>query len=136
MSSSPSVSISSAPVVTEYTPPPPTPIDPYPGYYQLPSGDWAAYDPGYYKSVWESWHAEAATDPLDIKGKRKERGWEDADEEGMQSVDANEEMKRGQIAEREAKKNLTAATLANAPGAPKMNIKVWNGVFDRVFTCW
>lgn len=109
--------------MTEYQPPPPTPTDPYPGYYQRPSGDWAAYDPEYYKSVWQSWQEPQDTGP-DTKGKRKERGWEDADDDKMQDVDANEEMRRGQIAEREKQKNLTAATLASAPSAPKMNIKV------------
>lgn len=40
--------ISSAPAVSDFVPPAPTPTDPYPGYYQLPSGAWAAHDPTYY----------------------------------------------------------------------------------------
>nr|XP_019048241.1 hypothetical protein I302_02009 [Kwoniella bestiolae CBS 10118]OCF27171.1 hypothetical protein I302_02009 [Kwoniella bestiolae CBS 10118] len=42
--------ISSAPLAPDYIPPAPTPNDPYPGYYQLPSGEWRAYDPAYYAS--------------------------------------------------------------------------------------
>ncbi|KAK4686761.1 hypothetical protein P7C73_g3365, partial [Tremellales sp. Uapishka_1] len=42
--------ITSAPSVADFAPPPPTPQDPYPGYYQLPSGSWAAYEPEYYHS--------------------------------------------------------------------------------------
>ncbi|KAL7419862.1 hypothetical protein Q5752_005778 [Cryptotrichosporon argae] len=44
------VSITSAPAVANFVPPPPGPNDPYPGYYQLPSGAWAAYEPEYYAS--------------------------------------------------------------------------------------
>lgn len=96
--------------------------DAYPGYYQKPSGDWAAYDPAYYKSFWESWSAEAASGTKE-KGKRKDRGWEGADSDNLQSVDALEEMQKSQAAQREATKNLTAAP--SAPAAqPKMNIKV------------
>ncbi|CAK9780362.1 hypothetical protein CC85DRAFT_313533 [Cutaneotrichosporon oleaginosum] len=40
--------ITSAPPVSEFVPPAPSPDDPYPGYYQLPSGSWAAHDPAYY----------------------------------------------------------------------------------------
>ncbi|KAK8844722.1 hypothetical protein IAR55_006572 [Kwoniella newhampshirensis] len=43
-------SISSAPLAPDYIPPPPSSTDPYPGYYQLPSGQWSAYDPDYYHS--------------------------------------------------------------------------------------
>nr|XP_018266204.1 uncharacterized protein I303_00175 [Kwoniella dejecticola CBS 10117]OBR88362.1 hypothetical protein I303_00175 [Kwoniella dejecticola CBS 10117] len=42
--------ISSAPLAPDYVPPEPTPNDPYPGYYQLPNGEWKAYDPEYYNS--------------------------------------------------------------------------------------
>lgn len=72
-----------------------------------------------------------ALDSETVRGKRKERGWEglnDNTEADMQSVDASEEMQRGQIAQREAQKNLTggpsAASLVNPASAPKMNIKV------------
>ena len=114
--------ITSAPSVTEWQPPPPSTSDPYPGYYQKPSGEWAAYDPVYYTSFWKTWNLEAVDGARD-KGKRKERGWEGADAGDVQSVDAHEEMLKSQLAEREATKNLTAAP--NAPPAePNMNIKV------------
>jgi len=45
----------------------------------------------------------------------------------MPNVDASEEMKRGQIAQRESQKNLTggpsAASLVDPAAAPRMNIK-------------
>ncbi|RXK42626.1 hypothetical protein M231_00180 [Tremella mesenterica] len=47
-------SITSAPTVSDFVPPVPTALDPYPGYYQLPSGQWAAYDPDYYSSFFPS----------------------------------------------------------------------------------
>ncbi|GFZ44634.1 hypothetical protein JCM24511_02358 [Saitozyma sp. JCM 24511] len=46
--------ITSAPAVADFVPPPPTAQDPYPGYYQLPNGGWAAYDPDYYHSFFPS----------------------------------------------------------------------------------
>lgn len=42
--------MSAAPAVADFVPPEPTAHDPYPGYYQLPSGAWAAYEAGYYAS--------------------------------------------------------------------------------------
>ena len=46
----------------------------------------------------------------------------------MPRVDASEEMKRGQIAQREAQKSLTGgpsvASLVDSAAAPRMNIKV------------
>lgn len=41
-------SVTSAPAVADFVPPEPTAADPYPGYYQLPSGQWAAYEAEYY----------------------------------------------------------------------------------------
>jgi proline-rich protein PRCC len=96
--------------------------DPYPGYYQKPSGEWAAYDPEYYKSFWETWNLKAVSSARD-KGKRKERGWEGAEGDDVQSVDAHEEMLKSQLAEMETTKNLTA-TPSGPPAQPKMNIKV------------
>ncbi|KAF8328905.1 mitotic checkpoint regulator, MAD2B-interacting-domain-containing protein [Cantharellus anzutake] len=122
------VSTSSAPVVKEFIPPEPSSTDPYLGYYQKPSGEWAAYDPAYYKTFWERWQREAYGNPDDpsSKGKRKDREWETGDGQIIE-VDAGEEAKRGQIAERETRKNLTgsAAALAAVHGdaKPRMNIQ-------------
>lgn len=97
--------------------------DPYPGYYQKPSGEWTAYDPEYYKSFWETWNRKAVKDAQD-KGKRKERGWEGAEDDDLQTVDAQEEMQKSQLADREVTKNITAVSNAAEPAQPKMNIKV------------
>ncbi|KAF8311636.1 hypothetical protein DL93DRAFT_2168960 [Clavulina sp. PMI_390] len=122
-SSGPSVSISSAPSVTEYEPPPPSIDDPYPGYYQKPSGDWAAYNPEYYKSFWESWNTEAVQSAtLQPKGKRKDRTWDGVESEDLQEANAREEMLMSQMAEREATKGITTAP-AGPAAQPKMNIK-------------
>ncbi|KAG9018715.1 hypothetical protein FRB90_010329 [Tulasnella sp. 427] len=96
--------ISAAPQVKEYEPPPPTPFDPYPGYYQKPNGEWAAYDPEFYKKYWERWQTQYAE-----QGKGKEgKGWEGVENEDMVDVNAVEELRKSQIAEREKAKGLTA----------------------------
>lgn len=118
----PSTTISSAPSVVEFQPPSPSINDPYPGYYQKPSGDWAAYDPEFYQSFWANWNKEAAGKGKNVK--RKEREWDGAeDEEGLEDVNMREEMLKSQIAQREATKNITTAP--EGPAAkPNMNIKV------------
>ncbi|KAG8878009.1 hypothetical protein FRB97_002855 [Tulasnella sp. 331] len=112
--------LSSAPVVQEYQPPDPTPYDPYPGYYELPSGEWQAYDPGYYKSHWDKWQAAYST-ASDVKGKGKDgRGWEGADNDDMTTVDADEEMRKSNMAERERQKGLTAPPTIVKGNAPQL----------------
>jgi len=103
-------------------------MDPYPGYYQRLSGEWAAYDPEYYKTFWEQWQGDVYgdNDSAGGKGKRKKREWE-GKEDQMVSADASEEAKKGQIAEREAKKNLTgsapALAVVHGDAKPRMNIQ-------------
>ncbi|KAG9048727.1 hypothetical protein FS837_012163 [Tulasnella sp. UAMH 9824] len=116
-STTPSISrpstLSAAPQVKEYEPPPPTPYDPYPGYYQKPNGEWAAYDPDYYKKYWETWQAQYTE-----QGKGKDgKGWEGVENEDMVDVNAVEELKKSQLAEREKAKGLTAkpATVVAPP---------------------
>ena len=109
--SSSSISISAAPQIQEYEPPPPTPFDPYPGYYELPNGTWAEYAPGVYKAHWKKWEEEYKASQRGREGK----GWEGADAEGMQSVNALEEMKKQQLADREKAKGLTAPPTTIAP---------------------
>lgn len=110
-------------MVKEYEPPEPTPYDPYPGYYELPSGEWRAYDPAYYKSHWETWQAQYSTS-ADIKGKGKDgRGWEGADNDDMTAVNADEEMRNSQLAERERQKGLTAPPTIVQGEAPKVKVR-------------
>ncbi|KAG8946469.1 hypothetical protein FRC04_011645 [Tulasnella sp. 424] len=105
--------LSAAPQVKEYEPPPPTPFDPYPGYYQMPNGEWAAYDPEFYKKYWQSWQAQYTEQGKEKNGK----GWEGVENEDMVSVNAVEELKKSQLAEREKAKGLTAkpATVVAPP---------------------
>jgi proline-rich protein PRCC len=123
-SSSSKPAISSAPTITEFIPPEPTQTDPYPGYYQLPSGTWAAYDAAYYKSFYSKWQKEYDAHVRALE--RGQRGFEAYDADSAASVDAGEEMARArvEVQEREARKALTsgAATEGDAE-APRMNVQ-------------
>jgi len=115
-------SISSAPKIEEFVPPEPTPQDEYPGYYRLPSGNWAAHDPEYYQKFYRKWQAEYDKYVRDLE-KGKIKGFEDLDEEDARGVDAMEEMAkaREEIQVKEERKALTQAQDETA--APRMNIK-------------
>jgi len=117
-----SLSISSAPKIEEYTPPEPTPNDTYPGYYQLPSGAWEAYDPKYYQRFYDKWKANYDREVRALE--KKEKGFEDADADDTQEVNALREMEKAkkEVQEREEKKALTQGA-GGEPAAPKMNIK-------------
>ncbi|PSR74093.1 hypothetical protein PHLCEN_2v10049 [Hermanssonia centrifuga] len=115
--------ISSAPAIADFTPPEPTPQDPYPGYYLLPSGSWASYDPVYYQTFYKKWK-KAYEDHVRALEKGVEKGFEDVERDGAQEVNALKEMERAkkEVQEREEKKALTAGAANNA-AAPNMNIK-------------
>ncbi|EMD38364.1 hypothetical protein CERSUDRAFT_72887 [Gelatoporia subvermispora B] len=135
-SSAPSVpfipSLSSAPKVDEFVPPEPTPQDPYPGYYMLPSGAWAAHDPEYYRTFYDKWKREYDAHVRALE-KGAAKGFEDVETQGAHEVNAQAEMERAkiEIQEREERKALTKGG-ADAPVAPKMNIKV---EFSAFATC-
>lgn len=81
------MSISSAPTVADFVPPEPTPNDPYPGYYQLPSGEWAAYEPGYYHSFFPD--AEAVEETQARGDGRVGRHWDEFNSKGADFIDIN-----------------------------------------------
>ncbi|CDO69524.1 hypothetical protein BN946_scf184785.g29 [Trametes cinnabarina] len=112
---------SAAPKVEDFVPPEPTPNDPYPGYYLLPTGQWAAYDPAYYKQFYDKWKKEYEAHIRALE-KGKIKGFEEA--EDAPEFNAVKEMERAkkEIQEREERKALTTAASA-VPAAPKMNIK-------------
>ncbi|KZV71679.1 hypothetical protein PENSPDRAFT_629979 [Peniophora sp. CONT] len=115
--------VSSAPKVEEYTPPEPQPTDPYPGYYQLPSGEWAAYEPSYYAAFHKRWQAEYDAHVRELE-KNPMKGFEGYDE-GAAEVNAQAEMERAreEIKDREERKALTMGDVAGAePKKPNMNI--------------
>ncbi|KAI0079883.1 hypothetical protein K474DRAFT_1658417 [Panus rudis PR-1116 ss-1] len=116
--------ISSAPKVDDFVPPEPTPQDPYPGYYLLPSGAWAAYDPAYYKTFYDKWKREYDAHVRALEKGRVQKGFEGFEDKVAAEVNAAKEMERAkkEIQEREEKKALTTAA-GEAPAAPKMNIK-------------
>lgn len=115
-------SISSAPKIEEFVPPEPTPQDEYPGYYRLPSGKWAAYDPEYYRKFYQKWQADYDKYVRDLE-KGKIKGFEDLDEESATGVNAMEEMAkaREEIQVTEERKALTQSKDQTA--GPRMNIK-------------
>ncbi|KAF5373773.1 hypothetical protein D9758_000582 [Tetrapyrgos nigripes] len=122
VTSTSTLTISSAPTITEFKPPEPSMTDPYPGYYQSPSGNWAAHDPEYYESFRKKWEKEY-NDHLRALEKGAIKGFEGADGADVASVDAAEEMEKAkrEIKEREERKAISK-TPQDAPAKPKMNI--------------
>jgi proline-rich protein PRCC len=127
-SSKPSASFvpSAAPALDDFTPPEPTPSDPHPGYYQLPSGSWAQYDPAYYQSYYKKWQKDYDKYIKSLeKGVGVEKGFEDVDKVGISGdIDPIAEMEKAkvQVKELEERKQLTQAA-GSAPEAPRMNIQ-------------
>ncbi|KZT26371.1 hypothetical protein NEOLEDRAFT_1177774 [Neolentinus lepideus HHB14362 ss-1] len=115
--------VSSAPKVDDFIPPEPTPTDPYPGYYQTSTGQWAAYDVDYYKKFYDKWKADYDKHVRALE-KGQVKGFEGFEEDQAEEVDAQAEMERAKkdIQEREERKKLTHGA-EGAPVAPKMNIK-------------
>ncbi|KAF7363471.1 hypothetical protein MSAN_01002900 [Mycena sanguinolenta] len=121
-STSSPVTVSSAPVIPKFEPPEPTPNDPYPGYYTLPSGAWAAYDPAYYAKFTQKWQAEYDAHVRALE-KGKVKGFEGLDTAAVEEVDAMKEMEKAKLEmqERESRKAVTKGA-DGAPAAP--NIKL------------
>ncbi|KAF8636570.1 hypothetical protein AX17_003381 [Amanita inopinata Kibby_2008] len=113
---------SSAPEVPTFEPPEPTPTDTYPGYYQLPSGAWATYDPTYYATFLKKWQDEYDAQVRALE-KGTARGFEGYESGSVQEIDTAKEMERAKVElkEREEKKALTRGAGAG-PSAPKMKI--------------
>lgn len=99
--SSSSQTLSSAPIIEEYIPPPPSAQDPYPGYYQDPKGTWHAYPPETYAAFLASSSASL------VEQGAVGRAWEGVgDAEGVH-VDVKSRMEE-ERREREELKKLTA----------------------------
>ncbi|WOO82389.1 Pre-mRNA-splicing factor cwf20 [Vanrija pseudolonga] len=85
--------VSAAPAVADFVPPEPTAHDPYPGYYQLPSGAWAAYDAAYYASFFapaeSSADAAKAEEERALAEGRVGRHWKDLADGRADVVDVN-----------------------------------------------
>lgn len=123
-SSSSSVNISSAPALPTFQPPEPTTTDEYPGYYQLPSGQWAAHDPAYYNTFAKKWQREYDSQVRALE-KGAGKGFENLESSDVADVDAAKEMERAkiEIKEREDRKKLSMG-IDGEPAKPKMNINV------------
>lgn len=123
-SSSSQSTMSSAPSLPTFEIPEPTPTDQYPGYYQLPSGQWAAHDPEYYGKFMKKWEKEY-NDHVRALEKGTIKGFEGLQDAAVEEVDALKEMEKAkkEIQEREEKKAITQGA-GGGPVAPKMNINV------------
>ncbi|KAF9454525.1 hypothetical protein P691DRAFT_655906 [Macrolepiota fuliginosa MF-IS2] len=112
-------SLSSAPALPTFEPPEPSAQDPYPGYYQLPSGSWAAYDVEYYERFRKKWQKDYDAYVRKLE-KGAVKGFEGY-EEGASEVDALKEMEKAkvEVKEREERKALTKGA-TGAPEEPKM----------------
>lgn len=104
--------------------PEPTPTDPYPGYYQLPSSAWAAYDPTFYAKFAKKWQDEYNAHVRALE-KGAVKGFEALDRSSVEEVDAMKEMERAkkELREREEKKAITMGA-GSGPAEPKMKINV------------
>ncbi|KAF5315836.1 hypothetical protein D9611_004727 [Ephemerocybe angulata] len=115
-------SLSSAPALPDFEVPEPTPYDPYPGYYQLPSGQWAQHDAEYYAKFTKKWKHDYDAHVRALE-KGTVKGFEGYDASNAQQIDPVEEMERAkkEVKEREEYKALTAGAGAG-PSEPKMKI--------------
>ncbi|EIN07335.1 hypothetical protein PUNSTDRAFT_136020 [Punctularia strigosozonata HHB-11173 SS5] len=116
---------SAAPALDDFTPPEPTPSDPYPGYYQLPSGGWAQYDTAYYQSFYKKWQKDYEKYIRNLEKGKLEKGFEDLDRVGISGeVDPVAEMEKAkvQVKELEERKQLTHGA-GSGPEAPRMNVQ-------------
>ena len=123
-SSSSSFSLSAAPSLPTFEPPEPTQTDPYPGYYQLPSGVWAAYDSEYYAKFMKKWEHDYNAQ-LRALEKGAIKGFEGLKDAPVEEIDALKEREKAkkEIREKEEKKAVTRGA-GGGPVAPKMNINV------------
>jgi proline-rich protein PRCC len=124
-SSSSSLSLlSAAPSLPTFEPPEPTQTDPYPGYYQLPSGGWAAYDSEYYAKFMKKWEHDYNSQ-LRALEKGAIKGFEGLEDAPVEEIDASKEMEKAkkEIQEKEEKKAITRGA-GGGPDAPRMNINV------------
>ncbi|KAF8892555.1 mitotic checkpoint regulator, MAD2B-interacting-domain-containing protein [Infundibulicybe gibba] len=115
-------SFSAAPAIPVFAPPEPTPEDPYPGYYQLPSGTWKAHDPTYYATFTKKWQDEYNAHVRALE-KGMVKGFEGLENASVEEVDAMKEIEKAkfELKEREERKGITKDA-DGGPIAPKMTI--------------
>ncbi|RDB21072.1 hypothetical protein Hypma_011639 [Hypsizygus marmoreus] len=115
-------SLSSAPAITTFEPPEPEPTDEYPGYYQLPSGTWAAHDPVYFAKFVKKWEAEYNAHVRALE-KGMVKGFEGLESATVEEVNAMKVMEKAklEIRDREERKAVTQGS-DGPPAAPKMKI--------------
>ncbi|KAK7446378.1 hypothetical protein VKT23_004230 [Stygiomarasmius scandens] len=122
IASSSTSTITAAPIVPDFKVPEPSLEDRNPGYYQLPSGAWAAHDPEYYESFRKKWEKQY-NDYVRALEKGTIKGFEGADGPDVESVDAAREMEKAkkEVKEREERKAISRVA-QGAPDQPKMKM--------------
>ncbi|KAE9391646.1 hypothetical protein BT96DRAFT_967566 [Gymnopus androsaceus JB14] len=107
-----SISISSAPAIPTFEVPEPTVSDPYPGYYQLPSGEWRQHDVEFYEKFRRRWEKE-----YNAHGSRA------MSEVRSKDVDAAKEMERAKVEIKEREERKAVSKMRDGePAKPKMTI--------------
>ncbi|KAL0581702.1 hypothetical protein V5O48_000284 [Marasmius crinis-equi] len=121
-SKSSSVSFSAAPEVPTFEIPEPSISDEYPGYYQLPSGQWVAHDPQYYEKFRKKWEADYNAHVRALE-KGSARGFEGYDRGDVEEVDAAAEMERAKLEVKELEERKAVSKIAQGePDKPKMTL--------------
>ncbi|KAF9265422.1 hypothetical protein L218DRAFT_923611 [Marasmius fiardii PR-910] len=121
-SKTPSATISAAPELPTLEIPEPSIHDPYPGYYQLPSGQWAAYDPEYYEKFRKKWETDYNAHVRALE-KGSARGFEGYDRGEVEDVDAAKEMERAKREVKELEERKAVTKIAQGePAKPKMTL--------------
>lgn len=116
-------------MVPTFEVPEPQPDDPYPGYYQLPTGAWAAHDPEYYGKFYKQWQKEY-DDHVRKLEKGAIRGFEAMDDSSTAEINAEEERERAKIEvqEREERKALTNSVLQSTTPTIKLTVRIYHCV--------
>ncbi|KAK1236525.1 hypothetical protein PQX77_000218 [Marasmius sp. AFHP31] len=117
-----SVSFSAAPEVPTFEVPEPSVHDPYPGYYQLPSGQWVAHDPQYYEKFRKKWEADYNAHVRALE-KGSAKGFEGYERGSVDDVDGAKEMERAkrEVKELEERKAITKVAQGE-PAQPNMKL--------------
>ncbi|KIK57789.1 hypothetical protein GYMLUDRAFT_61184 [Collybiopsis luxurians FD-317 M1] len=117
----PSVPISSAPEIAAFEVPEPSVNDPYPGYYQLPSGEWRQHDLEYYEKFRKKWEKDY-NNHIRALEKGAMKGFEGYDRDDTADVDAAKEMEKAKLEIKEREERKAVSKNQGQPEKPKMNI--------------
>jgi hypothetical protein len=118
-------SLSSAPEVPTFEIPEPKIDDEYPGYYQLPSGVWAAHDPEYYNKFVQKWQKEYDAHVRQLE-KAAARGYGGVNEDSMAEINAEKEREKAklEVQQIEERKALTKGVIEATTPSIKLTVRL------------